>query len=137
MDRLIDQGGSPLVAPDAAAFERMLALVFEQRPFLPRPILAVAEQRAVSQAASDLRLWHEQLKDRHLLDARVAGLRPPALVLWGAADRVFDASGAPVLGAKLPGAAVHVLPGIGHLPMMEAPRQAARRYADFLGALGR
>jgi hypothetical protein len=47
---------------------------------------------------------------------------------------VFDASGADVLRSRLKQARVEVLSGLGHLPMMEAPKDAARRYAEFLAS---
>ncbi len=136
MDRLIDAGQRPLVAYDTKAFDAMMALVFEKRPFLPYPILAATEQDALRNAASNERLWDAQLKDRYLLDQQLAKLQQaPALVLWGASDRVFDVSGAQTVQSQLPQARVDVLPGIGHLPMMEAPGDTAQRYADFLSAL--
>ena len=136
MDQLIDAGRSPLVAYDAAAFDAMMAMVFEKRPFLPYPILWATEQEALRNAASNQRVWDAQLKDRYLLDAQVARLQqPPTLALWGASDRVFDVSGAQALQTRLPNASVVTLPGIGHLPMMEAPGDTAQRYAEFLGSL--
>lgn len=133
MDRLIDAGQRPLVAHDAAAFKAMMALVFEKRPFLPYPILHASEQDALRNAASNTRLWDAQLKDRYLLEQRLTtGLAQPTLVLWGERDRVFDISGSEALRALLPGARIERLPGIGHLPMMEAPGDTARRYAEFL-----
>ena len=45
---------------------------------------------------------------------------------------MFDASGAAVVGARLPHARVRVLPGLGHLPMMEAPAATAQAYREFL-----
>lgn len=133
MDRLIDAGQRPLVAHDAAAFEAMMALVFEKRPFLPYPILHASEQDALRNAASNTRLWDAQLKDRYLLEQRLAtGLPQPTLALWGEQDRVFDISGSQALHTLLPGAHIERLPGIGHLPMMEAPGDTARRYTEFL-----
>jgi len=110
-------------------------LVFEQRPFLPGPILATARTEALRNAPSNLRLWHAQLKDRYLLQTQVGGLQPPTLALWGQQDRVFDASGADELRSRLPQARIELLPGLGHLPMMEAPNEVAGRYARFLSAL--
>ena len=136
MDRLIDAGQRPLVAHDAKAFDAMMALVFEKRPFLPYPILAATEQEALRNAASNDRLWDAQLKDRYLLDQQLAKLQqPPTLVLWGASDRVFDVSGTQTVQSRLPQARVDVLPGIGHLPMVEAPGDTAQRYAEFLSTL--
>ncbi len=132
MDRLIDEGKSPLVASTSAAFDEMLSLVFAKRPFLPYPIMNDARIGAIRNAESNMQLWREQLKDRHMLHDRVGGLPVPALALWGSDDQVFDASGADVLRRQLKDADVRVIHGIGHLPMMEAPKDTSLVYADFL-----
>ena len=136
MDRLIDAGQRPLVAPDATAFSAMMDLVFEKRPFLPYPILHATEQAARVNAPSNTRLWDAQLKDRYLLEQQLGGLQQhPVLALWGDNDRVFDRSGLQPLQKLLPRAHLEALPGIGHLPMMEAPADTAQRYARFLSNL--
>lgn len=132
MDREIEAGRAPLVAHDAAAFERMMTLVFERPPFLPYPVLQDAQAQAVQRAPSNLRLWNEQLRNRYLLHERIGALQAPLLVLWGEQDRVFDVSAAGTLRALLPTARLEKLPDLGHLPMMEAPAETARRYAAFL-----
>lgn len=136
MDRRIDAGQRPLVAHDAAAFRAMMDLVFERRPFLPYPILHATEQAALGNAPSNTRLWDAQLKDRYLLQQRLGDLQNhPVLALWGDSDRVFDRSGLSPLQKLLPQAQLEALPGIGHLPMMEAPADTAQRYAHFLEGL--
>jgi len=137
MDGLVDAGKSPLIAHNAAEFEQMMDLVFSQRPFLPYPILHATQANAVRNADSNLRLWNAQLKDRYLLDSRIAELQQPTLVLWGGSDQVFNASGAQALRTRLHNPHVEVLPGVGHLPMMEAPQATARMYAQFLETLPR
>ena len=136
MDRLIDAGQRPLVAHDGAAFRAMMDLVFEKRPFLPYPILHATEQAALRKPQPNVRLWDAQLKDRYLLEQRLGDLqRHRVLVLWGDKDRVFDHSGLQPLQKLLPQAQLEALPGIGHLPMMEAPGDTAQRYARFLEGL--
>lgn len=136
MDRRIDAGQRPLVAHDAAAFRAMMDLVFERHPFLPYPILHATEQAALGNAPSNTRLWDAQLKDRYLLQQRLGDLQNhPVLALWGDSDRVFDRSGLSPLQKLLPQAQLEALPGIGHLPMMEAPADTAQRYARFLEGL--
>lgn len=132
MDLRIAAGAAPLVARNDAEFAETMALLFARPPFLPYPILHAAQATAVQRAPSNQRLWREQLQDRYLLHARVGALQAPVLALWGSEDRVFDASGAQALGALLPRAQVEVLPGIGHLPMMEAPAETAARHLKFL-----
>lgn len=131
-DRLIDAGQLPLIARDEAEFDQMLERVFARRPFLPYPILHAARNEAVQNAASNLRLWNAQLKDRFLLHERIPELRVRSIALWGRDDRIFDVSGAAVLEAQLAQGEVQVMPDVGHLPMMEAPAETAGRYARFL-----
>jgi pimeloyl-ACP methyl ester carboxylesterase len=135
MDALIDAGKSPLVVTHPEAFEPMLDFVFAQRPLLPYPILHAAKEDALRNAASNTRIWNAQRNDRYLLDTRIDALKHPTLVLWGEKDRLFDVSGAAMLRQRLPHAQVHVLPGVGHLPMMETPKASAAQYAEFLGGL--
>ena len=135
MDGLIDAGQAPLVAATPQAFDRMTALVFARRPWIPSPILQQTMASAMRDAPSNMRLWNEQLQHRYLLDDRIVGLRAPTLALWGEADQVFHPSGMQRLRERLPDAQVESLPGLGHLPMMEAPRQTAQAYARFLQSL--
>lgn len=137
MDKLIDAGRAPLVARNAAEFDDMLSLVFAKRPFLPFPIMHASRSSAISNAESNQRIWLSQLKDRYFLHERIDHLKHPTLVLWGDSDRVFDVSGASVLKTKLDQAEMHVLPGIGHLPMMEAPGATSKFYTAFLEQLQR
>lgn len=132
MDRRIAQGQAPLVARTPQEFEAMLDLVFARRPFLPWPVLRASRDSALEQADSNLRIWNAQLAHRYLLDARIDALRARTFVQWGDADQVFDVSGAEVLRRRLPHAEVQVLPGAGHLPMMEAPGESALAYLRFL-----
>lgn len=133
MDKLIDLGQAPLVARNAGEFEAMLRLVFADPPFMPYPILQAAEKDAIANAGSNRRIWDEQLKDRYLLQQNISKVVIPSLALWGSNDRVFDVSGAQTLKVLLPDAEIRILPGLGHLPMMEAPKETARLYMDFLG----
>lgn len=133
MDLLIDAGQRPLVAHNAAAFSAMMALVFEKRPLLPYPILHASQQDALGNATSNTRVWDAQLKDRYLLEEHLGQLQDhPTLVLWGESDRVFDHSALSTVQTLLPHARISALPGIGHLPMMEAPAEMAQRYVRFL-----
>jgi pimeloyl-ACP methyl ester carboxylesterase len=55
-----------------------------------------------------------------------ARLRPPTLVLWGERDRLVDPRLAPRLAAVVPDSRLLVLPGVGHVAMLEAPEPTAR-----------
>jgi pyruvate dehydrogenase E2 component (dihydrolipoamide acetyltransferase) len=60
----------------------------------------------------------------------------PALVIWGERDRVIPVDHAYAAARTLPDAVVAVLPGIGHVPQVEAPERVTtliRRFARSLG----
>lgn len=70
---------------------------------------------------------------RHLMqyepDAELpafSSIQMPALVLWGVDDKVLHVSCANTFKQLIPHAQVKLLDGIGHLPMVEAPRVTAR-----------
>jgi abhydrolase domain-containing protein 6 len=131
-DRRIEAGEAPLIARSAAEFEEMLQLLFVARPFLPRPIMQDATGKAVAAAASNVRLWEEQRRQGYLLQAELPRLPHRLLTLWGGEDRIFDVSGVEVIRRILPDQKVVVMEGVGHLPMMERPRETASLYLRFL-----
>jgi pimeloyl-ACP methyl ester carboxylesterase len=59
------------------------------------------------------------------IEARLADLDVPALILWGEDDAFFDVGIAERLGEVLPRAAVAVLPGCGHFLLEDAPDTVA------------
>ena len=65
------------------------------------------------------------------LESRVARLDTPALIVWGAEDRVLNPKGAEAMRAFMPNARAVVMPGIGHLPMVEAVADSAADYLAF------
>lgn len=49
----------------------------------------------------------------------------PVFILWGEQDQVLHASCAHTFKTLIPGARLKILPGIGHLPMVETPHRTA------------
>ncbi len=81
--------------------------------------------RHAAAAGASLQDYLPQLKRLDLREA-AAGVMCPSLTVWGAADA--HAPNGELLAGALRGAA-HVLPGCGHMPMLEAPF-AFRRALD-------
>lgn len=55
----------------------------------------------------------------------------PTLVLWGDSDRVLDVTCTEAFNQRLPNSQVMVMPGVGHLPMLEMPQVTANILRDF------
>ena len=64
-------------------------------------------------------------------------LRAPTLVLSGGADRIVPPVNARILAARIPGALLEVVPGAGHLLLMDHAEHCAQSIADFLDGLRR
>ena len=77
------------------------------------------EQRIFKQIAGDS------------VEQRVNGLATPSLIVWGDQDRLIDVATADILHKLLPKSQVIIMPGIGHVPMIERPRQTADDYLRF------
>ena len=61
---------------------------------------------------------------------RLAVLEVPVLVIFGTADRRWEPSSAHQYDA-VPNARVELLPGVGHMPMFEAPETTSELLLGF------
>lgn len=132
----------PLIIERPQQYSRVMDLVFETRPWIPEPV----EKHLARQAAAryqHYRWVYGQIRDVGPGECRPATpLEPilrdatvPTLIVWGDRDRVLDVSGAQVLADEMADARVEIMPGVGHLPMLEAPEATASRYLEFIDSL--
>jgi pimeloyl-ACP methyl ester carboxylesterase len=70
------------------------------------------------------------------LRARLAGLRVPALVVWGTSDRIVAPEYGRAYAAVIPGARFELLPGAGHVPQLEAPEALHAALWSFVESTG-
>ncbi len=151
-----------LMAPDGfASLGREYGRAPERLPLLmrllphtaPKPLLrrtmqnAYAVQGSLTDAAVDR--YHAMLLApgvrRAILDRMLqtrlvppepilATIRMPVLLLWGALDAAVPASHAADYARALPDVRTVMLPGIGHVPMEEAPAASVQALRAFLEA---
>jgi pimeloyl-ACP methyl ester carboxylesterase len=136
MEEEIARGELPLLARTPEGFERLVDRLFVRRPYLPGPVLHLLSARATRDVPGDVRLWHAHRAQGPVLEGLLPHLRLRSFSLWGEADPVFHVSGAERLLRELPGHTGHVLPGVGHLPMMERPAETGALYRTFLAGGG-
>jgi pimeloyl-ACP methyl ester carboxylesterase len=65
------------------------------------------------------------------LPGRLAEVRVPVLVVWGAADRIYPPEHGEAFAKLIPGARLTVLDNAGHLPQLEAPSALLAAVLDF------
>jgi len=129
-------GAIPWLMPEAAAFDGMLRATTARAPFIPPGMRRLLGMRGAADFPLHTRVLRE-LQDSPFLEARFYRIETPALIVWGVDDRVHHHAGADALHAILPHSRIVRMPGIGHLPVVEAPRLCAEDYLAFLAALPR
>ena len=129
----------PLFSRTPEEYAEVVAFTMTEPPAIPRPALRVLaaegalhydRYRVLFDALAD------ELRDGPTTEDLLAGLDVPTLVTWGAEDRVLHPSGAATIAAAMPNARAHVMPGVGHVPMLEDPEATAAAYLAWLGDVG-
>ena len=125
---------NPLIVESLEDYKRLTDFVFVRKPFIPGPILNQLAKEAVRSRPLNQIIFKQLLEasNRTGLEKALNGSLVPTLIVWGADDRVLDVSGAKILGSVMPKSQVVIMEGVGHLPMVERPRETAEIYLSFL-----
>ncbi len=65
---------------------------------------------------------------------RFGAISSPVLIIWGTEDRVVLPAGGPRLAEAIPGAELHLMPGVGHALLFDHPEPLARLVTGFIDA---
>lgn len=128
--------------PGAAARAYSKAGLLFARPYrAPRAWLSeqcrLAQQPGFLEAAlSALRAQVSFNGQREVLPEELPRLEMPALVIWGALDRVFPVRQARDAARRLRRARLALIPDCGHLPQIEHPPRFAAELGGFLAGQG-
>jgi pimeloyl-ACP methyl ester carboxylesterase len=127
-------GEMPLLVKEERDFNTLIAACTEKEPFLPHCVRVLLGRRGAADFALHTALL-KQLSEAPLLQPQPAYAAIPALIVWGEQDRILHPDGAASFAALFPDNRTIMMPGTGHLPMVEKPRQAARDYLAFRQAI--
>jgi len=128
--RMITQTGeNPLMAKNEEEFAHIFAFVMADPPFIPRPILNVMAQERIKNYELEKRIFKNLIEES--AEPYVSGLKTPALIVFGDQDRAIHPATADILHKLMPNSEVIIMNGLGHLPMLEQPRQSADDYLSF------
>jgi triacylglycerol lipase len=127
-----------LLARDAAEFDGLLERLFRKRPFLPFCFRHVGARRAAAAFALHARIFDQLLErgEEYRLEPLLPQVTAPTLLCWGEHDQVVPLTVMQSFHLLLPNSNIAVIPGVGHVPQMEAPKRAAADYALFRRRLG-
>jgi pimeloyl-ACP methyl ester carboxylesterase len=78
----------------------------------------------------------EDYEDEAPLDARMRTAAVPLMVIFGAEDQIYDVAAALDAYADVPGVRTAKIPGSGHSPNVEKPRETAALISEFAADAG-
>ena len=131
----IDKGKpNPLVVEKPEEYDALLDFVFTKRPFIPGAIKHYLSEEAIRNRPLNNVIFEQiqESKKNSSLENTLNGFKAPTLIIWGKQDRVLHFSGAKILGSVMLDARVEVIEDMGHLPMIERPKEMADLYMRFL-----
>jgi len=135
-DAFLRTGEIPLLVRTLADFDALAASCVHRPAFIPRSVRRYLARRAANDFSLHRRIFADLFEDSPLLDAQHLRVTAPTLLVWGAEDRVLNPDCLEDQKSIFQNHTVIVMPGVGHLPMLERPRVAARDYRRFLESLG-
>lgn len=136
MQRSLVSGETPLLLRTEQDFAALMRATTHKAPFLPYSVRTALARRGVADFALHSKIL-AQLAESPLLETQYQdrALATPTLIVWGCEDQILHPAGAKTLQALFPNSRVHLMPGVGHLPMLEAPQQTALDYLSYRDAL--
>lgn len=131
--RIAESGRNPMIVNNEEEFAELVAVVTAAPLPIPRRFLDVLAQERIRNHNLEQRIFKQLAEDP--VEQRVRGLATPALIVWGAQDRVLHSGGAGILQQLLARSDAILMPGVGHLPMLEQPEKCAFDYLKFRSTL--
>lgn len=118
------EGMNILLPATDEEWDRMTGILYSKRSAIPGFVRREA-LRSINTRRDDYeRIFEGLLADGfNPLGDKLNRITCPVTVIWGGDDRVMDPSGVEVVRQALPRADIHVLPGCGHSPTRERPRE--------------
>ena len=135
IQKYLATGESPLLLQKLSDVETLIHSTMSRPPFFPGFLKRTLGARAIA----DFPLHQAIMKDLSLhspmLETQYKSLPTPALIVWGSEDGILNPAGLKPQQQLFPQNQTIVMQGIGHLPMLEAPRQTAQDFLKFAKTL--
>ena len=130
--RSVAQGDNWLVAGNVTEFNRLLDKVFAKRPYMPKSVLKLFAEYAIRGSAKSARIFDEMQTNDPSLAERLPHIEAAALIVWGDQDRVLHVSSAELFRQGIRNSELLVIPGSGHMPLIENASQCASAWLAFV-----
>lgn len=130
---MIANGQNPFFVKSREDFDSFYPMTMEKPPYLPEFILAAMAQKYQDRRQELVAIDADLGSNDGLID-ELEQITAPTLIMWGNADRLLHVSAAAIWQSKIANSQVHIFDGVGHMPMVEVPVEAAAVYRKFIAA---
>jgi len=131
MEKMLAVGNNPFLIHNREEFNRFYAMTMNKPPFVPKFVLEAMSDK-YQQRREQLRNIFSHRREQDLLDESLKDIAAPTLLLWGEEDCLIHVSSVSVWEAGVEDIQTKTWPDIGHMPMLEIPKESAFVYRQFL-----
>lgn len=131
---MVMAGKNPFLVHNRQEFERFFGMTMHKRPFTPSIIIEAVSNDYIARRDQLAKIFAD-FSESDYLENELDKITMPAMVWWGDKDRLLDISAVPLWQAGIPHLQVKIFENIGHMPMMEVPKESAQVYKEFLESL--
>lgn len=125
-------GINPMIeVRDGSEYRAMMGIGMVAPPYIPGILLSALARAFVKRQAVNKRVLEDIEQDLNQT-ASLSKIVAPVLIIWGAADKVEHVDNAAFLHERLAKSRKIIMSKIGHVPMVEAPKQVAAACSSFL-----
>lgn len=132
----IEKGNNPLFSDDPEDFDKLIAMIFSDKPIIPAPFRKIMAAEWAASSDFNRKIWKDMEPHRMTLAPVLPQIQAPVLVIWGEQDNVLDVGGVAFLETYLKNSRTIVMEDTGHCPMIEKPEETADIYGRFLREKG-
>jgi len=119
-------------------YKQLVSYVFHSPPFIPDFVISELGEKAEKDYPLHAKIFYDihkisanKISFDSPLELSLKMFNKPVLIMWGNKDRVLHPLGAKILSSIIPDVKVVMMNDIGHLPMIEAPKDTAKQFTLF------
>ena len=128
---MIERGENPLITETMEDFDRLGNLCFDTLPHVPKQFRKSMFEQARRDAPFNKKIFDDMFSEAIGLEKSLQDIQIPTLLVWGDNDRVLHPSGLDICSALFANKRAILMPKMGHVPMVERPRDCANDYLQF------
>lgn len=129
--QMLTDGNNPFLVSNREEFDQFFPMTMHKKPFMPDIILEAVSNDYISRR-DQLETIFLDFAESDYVENDLDKITVPTMIWWGDKDRLLDISAVPIWQAGIQQAETKIFKNVGHMPMMEVPKESAQVYLSFL-----